>query len=154
MSTTIFISHSVAPSELAIVAVTAEESLRRGATPLVPGRDWDPEEMPQQISDQINSSDYMIAIASQNGGHLSWLNTEINYWQSKGKPFLLVSDAVVQTNPLCERIILNRNNPLSTISEIHKKIEQKIHDNNAREIISGLLIGGVILMVLCSLKEK
>ncbi|MFQ6089528.1 MAG: toll/interleukin-1 receptor domain-containing protein [Candidatus Methanofastidiosia archaeon] len=152
----IFISHSVAPRELVLVNAMAEEAARRGVTPSIPDRDWVPNNrIPKRIRRQIEDSDYIIAIASERGHHSQWLNAEIIYNQrlSSPKPLLLVTDATIQVDPSYERIIINYSNPLGTISEVSHRIQRLIQDKNAQNLVAGVLIGGLTLLLLYSLKE-
>jgi len=134
----------------------AEEAARRGAVPSIPNRDWEPDRViPRRIQNQIADSDYIIAIASQGGGHIAYLNKEIAYSQSltPRKPLLLITDPTIQVNPSYERIIINRGNPLSTISEVSQRIQRLIHERNTQNLLTGILVGGLTLLLLYSLKE-
>lgn len=157
MSIRIFISHSVAPRELALVNVMAEEAARQGVIPFIPDRDWPSNEsIPDRIRRQIKDSNYMIAIASENGHHLDWLNAEIIYSQrlSPRRPLLLVTDAAIQVDPSHERIIIDHTNPLSTIAEVSHRIQRLIQDRDTQNLLKGLLVGGLTLLLLYSFKKE
>ncbi|MDI6839550.1 MAG: toll/interleukin-1 receptor domain-containing protein [bacterium] len=156
MSIRIFISHSVAPRELALVDAMAEEVARRGAVPFIPRRDWKPDNVvPEDIKKEIKKANYIIAIASQEGHHSQWVNTEVVYGQNltPRKPLLLVADAKVPINSSCKKIVINRSNPLSTISEVSQRIQRLIQDKKTQDLLTGFLVGGLILLFLYSLKK-
>lgn len=156
----IFISHSVSPKELAIIDIMAEEATRRGITPTISNRDWNPNRtVPMRIKKLIKESDYMIAIATKKGHHFQWFNAEITYSQNlrPKKPLLLVSDTSIQIDSSAiylyhdEGIIINRENPLVTISKVALRIKEITHDEKTQKLLDGFLINVVVLLLL--LKE-
>lgn len=152
----IFISHSVTPRELVLVNAMGEEAARRGAIPSIPDRDWTPNgPMPDRIARQIEDSNYIIAVATERGHHFQWLIAEITHSQqlSPRKPLLLVTDPAIQIDPSYERIIIDHTNPLVTISEVSHRIQKLIQDKNTQNLLTGLLVGGLTLLLLYSLKE-
>ncbi|MDO8137233.1 MAG: hypothetical protein Q6354_06290 [Candidatus Brocadiales bacterium] len=155
MSIRVFISHSVAPWELPLVNGIAEEAARRGAVPLLPDRDWDSRNIPRRIKTQIEKANYLIGIATKDGLHIPWLNAEVMYGQSlkPSKALLLVVDSEVQVNPSYERVTIDRKDPLSTISQVSQRILELIQDKSTQDVIGGLVVGGLILLLLDSLRR-
>ena len=110
----VFISHSVSPWELALVNAVADVVAHRGLPPIIPDRDWDPAAgLPSRIAAQIQSSDYVIAIATQGGQYINWLNQEVTYSQrlSPPRPSLVVADNGILVNPDYQCIHINPTGP-------------------------------------------
>jgi hypothetical protein len=152
----IFISHSVTSRELVLVNAMAEEAARRGAIPSIPDRDWTPNRpIPSRIRRQIEDSNYIIAIATERGHHSQWVNAEIIYSQrlSPRRPLILVTDTTVNVDTSYERIILNHSNQLTTISEVSNRIQRLVQNRDTQNLFTGLLVGGLTLLLLYSLKE-
>lgn len=151
----IFISHSVAPWELALVNGVADHAARQGAAPIIPDRDWDPQwGVPQRIARQITDANYIIAIASQFGRHLDWLNQELIYGQRLSRPSLIVADAGIQVVPDYNCIRIDRMNPWVTLTQISQHIQGLVQDRQTRNLLTGLLIAGLALLFLSSLKGE
>lgn len=150
MSVRVFISHSVAPWELALVNSVADVAAQRDAIPTIPDRAWDPSvgELPDRIAAQIQHSDYVISIASQWGQHLAWLNQEVMYSQQLSKPSLIVADAQIAIPPEYDCIRMDRANPLTTLAQVSQHIQRLVQDKQAQALLRGLLIGGLALLFL------
>jgi len=155
MAIQIFISHSVAPRELAIVNTVADVAASKGAVPIISHRDWDPTKaLPSHVVSQIRSSNYIISIVTQNGHHLEWVNAEIAYSKKVNAPLLIVADVGVKI-PLQYKIIrIDRTAPLKTISIVSAEIQNLISDKKIKSLVGGLVIGGLILIFLTSLKGE
>ncbi|MBA7699471.1 hypothetical protein ES703_108168 [subsurface metagenome] len=96
----VFISHSVAPKELGIVYTIANESAKKGASPFIPDRDWEPEdEIPVRIQTHLKNSDYLLAIATSSGFQLQWLDREVKEASKEKKPLLIVADEGIEVTP-------------------------------------------------------
>lgn len=149
----VFISHSLTPVELALVSAIAEEAAIRGAAPLLPDRDWDAPDIPRPIREQIEKADYIIGIATKDGPHHSLLNAELNYGRSlkPSKALLLVVDPDVPVDPSYDRVLIDRKDPLSTVARVSQKIQELIQNKKTQDIITGLLVGGLVLLFLDSL---
>jgi len=155
MAVQIFISHSVAPRELAIVNTVADVAASKGAVPIISHRDWDPTvTLPSHVASQINSSNYVIGIVTQNGHHLDWVNAEISYSKKASIPVLVVADASIEISPQYKAIGIDRTAPLKTISIVSAEIQKLISDEKAKNVVGGLVVGGLILLLLTSLKGE
>ena len=150
MPVRVFISHSVAPWELALVNSVADVTAQRGATPTIPDRAWKPsvDSLPSRIAAQIQASDYLIAIATQWGQHLDWLNQEVMYNQQLSKPSLIVADAGIPLAPEYDCIRIDRANPLATLIHVSNRIQGLIQDHQTQALMRGLLITGLALLFL------
>ena len=155
MSVRIFISHSVAPQELAIVAQVADVATNRGAEPIIAYRDWSPEKKinaRSHIATQIRSSDYLIAIATLGGQHLEWVNQELDYnlHLQPPKPVLIIVDEGIPVTQGYgyDVIFINRRQPFLTLALVGQRIQQVVKDKATQQILQGFLIGGLALMFL------
>jgi hypothetical protein len=155
MALQIFISHSVAPKELAIVNTVADVAASKGAVPIISHRDWNPTvTLPSHIASQISSSNYFISIVTQNGHHIDWVNAEIAYSKRVNIPVLIVADAGIKIPPQYKVIRIDRTAPLKTISIVSAEIQKLIKDEKSRSLVGGLVISGLILLFLTSLKGE
>ncbi len=153
----VFISHSVSPWELALVNAVADVASQRGLVPIIPDRDWDPAaDPPSPIAAQIQSSLCVIAIATQGGQHLNWLNQEVNYSQglSPPRPSLIVADNGILVNPDYQCIRINRRDPLTTLSQVRGQIDLLVQDAQTQQLVRGLVIGGLALLFLSALRGE
>jgi hypothetical protein len=152
MPVRVFLSHSVAPSELALVNGVADAAAQRGAIPAIPDRAWNPsvEELPDRIKAQIRESAYLIAIASQWGQHVTWLNQEVTYSRqlSPPRPSVVVADAQIEIPPGHDCIRMDRANPLATLAQVSQHIQRLVQDQQTQALLRGLLIGGLALLFL------
>lgn len=154
MSVRVFISHSVAPWELALVNGVADVAARRGAVPVIPDRDWNPQAgVPKHVGKQIIDAEYIIAIASQFGRHLDWLNQELIHGRRLSKPFLIVADDGIPVDPSYNCIRLDRMDPWTTLTRVSQHIQTLVQDRQTQNLLGGLLIGGLALIFLSSLKR-
>ena len=152
MAVQVFISHSVAPWELAFVNGVADVAAQRGAIPTLPDRAWDApvDPLPARIAAQIQSADYMIVMATHSGQHLDWVNQEVTASQelSPSKPLLIVADVglPVASGQPCIRI--DRTNPLATLQEVSSRVQHLIHEQSSQALLRGMLLAGLALLFL------
>jgi|RifCSP16_2_1023846.scaffolds.fasta_scaffold66095_2 hypothetical protein len=155
MAVHIFISHSVAPKELAIVNTVAEIAASKGGIPIISHRNWNPTAtLPSYIASQIDLSNYVIGIVTRNGHQRDWVNAEIAYSKKANKPVLLIADANIRISPQYKAIRINRTAPLKTISTVSAEIQRLISDEKTKNLVGGLVIGGLVLLLLTSLKGE
>lgn len=155
MAIQIFISHSVAPRELAIVNVVADIAASKGVVPIISHRDWIPnEKLPLHVESGISSSNYVIGIVTQNGHHLDWVKAEISYAKKLNKPILILADVNIKIPSEYKVIYINRRAPFETISITSSEIQKLINDEKIRYIIGGFIITGLVLLLLFSLKGE
>ncbi len=155
MPTQVFISHSVAPRELAIVNSVADVAVSRGAVPIIPDRDWTPDvKLPPRIESQINSSSFVVGIVTSDGHQLDWVNSEMGYGMVVKKPIIALADADVTIPPEFRVIRIDRADPLGTIAAVSAEIQRRIRDERTKKLFGGLAIGGLVLLLLASLKGE
>lgn len=152
MAVQVFISHSVAPWELAFVNGVADVAAQRGAIPTIPDRAWNApaDPLPARVAALIHSGDYVIALATHSGQHLEWVNQEVMASQqlSPPKPLLLVADAGLPVTPGYRCIRIDRLNPLATLSEVSSRAQELIHEQSSQALVRGLLVAGLALLFL------
>lgn len=154
MSFKVFISHSVAPGELGVVYAMANEIAKRGASPFIPDRDWQPEgEIPERILSNLKETNYFLAIATSSGFQLPWLNREVKEGMKEKKQLLIVTDAGIKipTKTSCVRI--DRTNPAKTIKLVSAHLAKFGKDKETKELLTWLGIGGILFLLLLE-REK
>ena len=110
MSFKAFISHSVDPVELGIVYAVADEAARSGMQPHIPDRDWDPAgQLPDRIFAALSEADVCLAVATQSGRQLAWMNAEIAGAPLKPTPLIAIldsslppQDSRIESAPRCD----------------------------------------------------
>jgi TIR domain len=154
MALKIFISHSVAPNELGIVYAIANEGAKRGASPYIPDRDWNPfESIPDQISMHLKDSDFVLAIATGLGLHLNWLNMEVEQADKQRKPLLIIADNNIKILEHLVHIRIDRMNPSKTISEVSQFLEKYGKDKESKELLTWIGIGGLLFLLVLGGKK-
>ncbi|HBR09952.1 TIR domain-containing protein [Candidatus Bipolaricaulota bacterium] len=141
--------------ELAIVNTAADVAASKGAVPIIAHRDRNPTgALPSSINTQIESSNYVIGIMTQNGHHIEWVNAEIAYSQKVNKPVFIIADKGLKVSPQYKVIRIDRTAPLKTLSTVSIEIQKLIKDKEIKNLIGGLVIGGLIFILLSSLKGE
>lgn len=149
MAFKVFISHSVAPRELGIVYTMANEAARRGASPFIPDRDWEPSgNIPERVQLPLKEADYILAIATSSGFQLQWLNREVKEGLVGGKPLLIVADKGIKVPPKTTRIWIDRTNPASTIKLVSEHLARFGKDKETKELLTWIGIGGILFLLL------
>ncbi|MBI2203137.1 MAG: hypothetical protein HYU41_04695 [Candidatus Rokubacteria bacterium] len=94
MSLRVFLRHSVSPAELGIVYAIAEEAVGRGMQPYIADRDWDPaEQLPERIWSALREAEVFVAVATQFGNQLAWVNSEIAGAATRPLPIIAILDS-------------------------------------------------------------
>ena len=154
MAFKIFLSHSVAPRELVIVYATANEGAKRGASPFIPDRDWDPKrEIPDRIESHLKEADYFLAIATSSGFHFEWLNREVQEAKKEKRPLLLVVDREIKVPPKLTPIRIDRMNPAKTVHQVAEHLEKYRKDKDTKQLLTWLGVGGILFLLFLGSKE-
>lgn len=156
MGSKVFISHSVTPKELGIVYTIANESAKRGASPFIPDRDWNPnDKIPIRIQNNLKNSDYLLAIATSSGFQMEWLNREIEEASKNRKPLLIVADEGIEVPSEYHRIWIDRTDPTKTLHQISEHLENfgKGKDRKTKELLTWIVLGGLLFLLLLGSKE-
>lgn len=147
----VFISHSVAPGELALLNGVADIVAQRGGTPLIADRDWKPSEpLPPRIAALIHDADIFIALATHAGFQTEWVNKEIAYAQSQNPslPILVVADQGVSVAPGMNVVRINRRDHWQTLRAVAERIRGMPQDEQGQQVLGWLLLGALILLLL------
>ena len=145
-----FLSHSVSPAELGIVYGIAEESARRGMQPYIPDRDWDPkQQLPERIFAALEEADVCVAVATQFGTQLPWVNSEIAGAVAKPIPLIAILDAALpRQDAVVEgaRVTITREDLPGTLSQALHKIEEARLQRTQKAALTWLVIGGLLFL--------
>lgn len=147
----VFISHSVSPVELGIVYGIADEAARRGMEPYLPDRDWNPmEELPDRICSALQHADVCVAVATQFGKQLDWVNAEIAGALVKPTPLIAILDSPLPTqDPQIEgaRVTITRDDLPETLTRAIQKIEEVRLEQSQKTTLTWLVVGGLLFML-------
>ncbi len=148
----VFLSHSIAPWELALLSGMADTVAHQGALPFIPDRDWrSPDDrLPERVCTLIREADFIIALATRQGRHLPWMNQELAYASTltPGRGVFVVADPGLEIPPGFDVVWLNRQDPFQTLSSVGQRIRTLIQDHHAQELLRWLVVGAVILLLL------
>lgn len=153
----IFISHSVSPKELAIVYALADQSAKKDIEPFLSDRDWNPEEpLPGRITQSIQTSDAILAVASNSGNQLRHLNRELVLANSLRKPIIFLVGKGLKVPARFSRFVvrINRNNLMGSIKNAVAILDSIHTKKDLKLSLSWLAIGGVLLTIYLLGKEK
>lgn len=152
MAFKVFISHSVGPRELAIVYALAQEAAKRGISPVIPDRMWQPQQgVPERIVQQIKDCDDMVVFATQFGQHWDWVVKEV---EVKGSARLFISDGHFSyTGPADSKVDINRLDLTSTIRQAAQRLESMSLAKEQKDALTWLVVGGLLFMLFSGGKE-
>lgn len=153
MSFRVYISHSVAPHELGAIYGMAELAAKKGMEPILPDRRWQPGPPPARIQQSLRGLDAFVAVATHSGQHLEWVNAELAAAMTLGlKPQNLVSmvDEGLLVPPAGEVVTINRSDFQTTMRQAVGILERLQMDQRQRNLLAGLLLGGLIAILLAS----
>lgn len=153
MAFRVYLSHSVGPHELGAIYGIAELAAKKGMEPVMVDRRWSPDAPPARILEFLKGLDAFVVIATASGGDLAWVNSELAAAIRSGlNPQAVVSviDEGV-TPPTPERVVtIDRLGLPETITRTVKILEQLHLGRNQRNLLAGLLLGGVVAVLLAS----
>ncbi len=149
----VYLSHSVAPYELGAVYGIAELAARKGMEPIVSDRRWAPDAPPARILQALKGINAFVVIATSSGSDLEWVNTELAEAIKLGlSPEAVVSviDSSVAPPTTGKVLTINRASLPDTISRTATTLEQLQFERNQRNLLAGLLLGGLAALLLAS----
>ena len=150
MSFRVFLSHSVSPAELGIVYAIAEEAARRGMQPYIPDRNWDPaQQLPEPIYSALPEADICVAVATQFGNQLRWVNSEIAGAAAKPIPLIAILDSGLPRQDAAlerERVTITRENLPGTLAQALQKIDDARLQQTQKTALTWLVIGGLLFL--------
>jgi hypothetical protein len=150
MSFRVFLSHSVSPAELGIVYAIAEEAAGRGMQPYIPDRNWDPQQqLPERIWSALQEADVCVAVATQFGTQLPWVNSEIAGATAKPMPLIAIFDSSLPRQDAAlerARVTIRREDLPGTLSQALQKIEGARLQQTQQTALTWLVIGGLLFL--------
>ena len=149
----VYLSHSVAAYELGAVYGIAELAARRGMEPIVSDRRWAPTAPPVRIVQSLTGLNAFVVMATSSGSELEWVNTELAEALKLGlSPAAVVSviDSGVEPPATGRILTINRASLAETISETAATLEQLQMERKQKNLLAGLLLGGLAALLLAS----
>ncbi len=153
MSFRVYISHSVSPHELGAIYGVAELAARKGMEPIVPDRRWSPDSPPARIAQPLKNLGAFVVIATVGGKDLAWVNAELSVGVQQGmNPVNVVSvvDVGIAPPSTGRMVTIDRANLPTTITEAVNVLEQIQLEQTQRNLLAGLVLGGLVALVLAS----
>jgi len=152
MSFKVFISHSVSPKELAVVYTLAEEAIKKGMSPFVPDRMWNPkEETPERIRQAINECDSVVVFGTKYGTHIDWLKKELDESKKFNKKFIALLDPEISLDGAeleSARIKIDPRQLSKTIKEAANYLESMKLKKNQEELLVWIVIGSLLFLLI------
>lgn len=143
MEFSVFISHSVAPRELAIVYALAEEAAKRGLSPFIPDRDWDPRaDLPSLIRSAIDKCHAMVVIGTNFSRHPDWVIREST--EAGSKPILFVLDPQWNVSGAVNRVNIDRSDLTATIRDTTQRLADMKLEKDLTNALTWLVVGGLL----------
>jgi len=149
----VYIGHSVAPHELGAIYAMAELAAGKGMEPIIPDRRWPPDEPPARIQQFLKGLDAFVTVATLGGEYIAWVTSELSTALALGmNPQKIVSvvDQGVQVPEVGHVVIIDRSNFDVTISKTVEILEQLQMDRTQRNLLAGLVLGGLMALLLAS----
>ena len=153
MSFRVYVGHSVAPHELGAIYGMAELAARKGMEPIIPDRRWQPAAAPVRVVQLLNNLHAFVAVATLSGQHLAWVNAELAQGLQLGlnaQNVVSVIDAGLAPPPTGQVVVIDRTNFDRTISEAVRILERLQLEQTQRNLLAGLVLGGLIVLLLAS----
>ncbi len=153
MAFRVYIAHSVAPHELGAIYAMAELAARKGMDPIIPDRQWSFDLLPARIQQLLKGLDAFVAVATFEGTHLPWLNAELSAALNLGmdtRRIVSVVDHGLDTPPVGQKVIIDRANFDTTITNTLALLEQLQIDRTQKNLLAGLVLGGLMALLLAS----
>ena len=153
MAFRVYLSHSVAPHELGAVYGIAELAARKGIEPIVSDRQWLPDAPPSRIVQALSGLSALVVIATASGTDLEWVNAELAEATRLGlspQAVLSVVDRSVTTPAIGKVLKIDRGSFPETISKTSAILEQLQLERNQKNLLAGLLLGGLAALLLAS----
>lgn len=157
MSFKVFISHSVSPKELAIIYTLAEESMKKGMSPFVPDRIWNPEaKTPETIRQAIQECDSVVLFGTKYGAHLDWLKREWGEIKKYNKKVIALLDPEISLNGTeleINRVKIDPKQLSKTIKDAANYLESMKLKKNQEELLVWIVIGSLLFLRISGKEE-
>lgn len=157
LSPSVYLSHSVSPSELGQVYALAQQLIARGVVAEIPHRAWTPEsDVPHDLRTAIRNSELILLVATVNGRYLDWVNRELEA-AGRNKPVIALVESGIDVHgvPQANQVIFDRYGNLLLAAE---KVIQRIHSlepsPQTNDAVGALALGALVLLFLAALGGK
>lgn len=121
--------------------------------PIVSDRLWAPDAPPARIVQALKGINAFVAIATSSGGHLEWLNSELSEAVRLGLNQGAIVSAVDSgvAPPAAGKVLrIDRANLAETIAKVSAALDQLQLERNQKNLLAGLLVGGLAALLLAS----
>lgn len=157
MSFKVFISHSVSPRELAVVYTLAEEAIKKGMSPFIPDRMWNPEEeTPERIRQAINECDSVVLFGTKDGTHINWLKKEVDESKKHNKKIIALLDPEISLDGAAfeiTRVKIDTRQLSKTIKEAASHLQSMNLKKNQEELLVWIVIGSLLFLPISGKEE-
>ena len=152
---TVYISHSVSPWELAQVYVLARETERQGLQSFIPDRTWVPANgVPPSLTGVVAQAELILLFATLSGNHLEWVNQELG--AAQGKPVVAVAERGIELTGIDGRNIVefDRSEDVArAVGIASARVGALRLQQRNKNLVTGLLVGGLVLLLLRGIQE-
>jgi len=152
----VYISHNVSPWELAQVYVLAQETERQDFPAFIPDRNWDHAgPLPYHLRQLLRRADVILVFATLNGHYQEWVNKELA--SAANKRILVLTEQGIEFTGIQQRDIVkfDRSEDIGlAIQEVTEHVQQLHMQKSTGNLITGLVVGGLILLLLRGLGGK
>jgi len=152
----VYLSHSVSPWELAQVYVLARETERHGLQTFIPDRNWQPSlGVPNHLKGLLHQADMVLAFVSLNGHHSEWVNQELI--EAHSKTLVTLAEQGIQLDGLDEQNVVRfsqSGDMAVAIQRVIGRLQGLEFPRSANNLLTGLIVGGLVLLLLRGLGGK
>ena len=118
--------------------------------PYIPDRNWNPQDqLPERLGSALRDADVCVAVATQFGTQLPWVNSEIAGATAKPMPLIALFDSrLPRQDALLERarVTIDRDDLPGTLARALQKIEEARLQQTQKTALTWLVIGGLLLL--------
>jgi hypothetical protein len=108
------------------------------------------EQLPERIFSALQNTDVCVAVATQFGTQLDWVNAEIAGALVKQTPLIAILDSTLPAqDPQIEgaRVTISRNDLSGTLARALQKIENVRLQQSQKTALTWLVVGGLLFML-------
>ncbi len=152
---TVYVSHSVSPSELGPVYALAHQLGYQGVEAVIAHRQWDPHgSFPNDLQGALNRAQAVVLFSTMDGHYGDWVNRELQV--ARGKPVIAVIEhGVVPQGITPDNIIyFSRGGDVTgTVEQVINRLRNLGLQKPTEDLLGALVVGGLILLLLAAFKE-
>ena len=147
----VYVSHNVSPWELAQVYALAQETERHGRlNAYIPDRNWEPAHgLPPHLLSPLRQADVILVFATVNGHYQAWVNQELAAGVNKQIVVLAEQGTDFTGIPPKDIVRFDRSDDIGlAIQEVTETIRGLHLQKQTGNLVTGLVIGGLVLLLL------